>query len=225
MGMNHSLFTFFSDASIVVQAVMLLLLAASVLSWTYIIQRSAFFRQLSRTCLDFQTNFWNGSDLSKFYSRLHAQKTNKAGMESIFQAGFKEFAHLKQLSLAPDVVMQGVQRVMNVAQAREVERLEDHLSVLATIGAISPFVGLFGTVWGIMTSFQALGQVQQATISMVAPGISEALIATAMGLFTAIPAVIAYNRYSHKVDKFANQYDLFQEEFAAILYRELHTGH
>jgi biopolymer transport protein TolQ len=140
-------------------------------------------------------------------------------------AGFREFIRLrKQGGVAPSVILEGIQRAMRIARSREMDKLEQHLSFLATVGSTSPYVGLFGTVWGIMTSFHALGSAQQATIAMVAPGISEALIATAMGLFAAIPAVIAYNRFANEVERLLNQYDTFQEEFSNILYRQVHAG-
>jgi biopolymer transport protein TolQ len=172
----------------------------------------------------FEEEFWSVDDLNLLYNRVSSKRHAPTGMERIFEAGFKEFARLrKQSGISSEAVMEGAQRAMRVAMSREVEFLETHLSFLATVGSTSPYIGLFGTVWGIMNSFRALGNVQQATISMVAPGIAEALIATAMGLFAAIPAVIAYNRFSNDAERLLNRYDTFMEEFSAILHRHAHA--
>ena len=168
----------------------------------------------------FEDKFWSGIDLSKLYNEVSA-KVTVSGVEALFKAGFKEFARLhKTNSRQPAAVMEGTQRAMRVGLSREVERLEMHLPFLATVGSISPYIGLFGTVWGIMNSFIALGAVEQATLAMVAPGIAEALIATAIGLFAAIPAVIAYNKFSHQVEMLESSYANFVEEFANILHRQ-----
>ena len=207
-------------ASIPVMLVMLILSAASVVSWAMIIQRSKALKEATEETRKFEDRFWSGVDLSKLYNEVSA-RPNVNGMESLFKAGFKEFARLhKTNARQPSAVMEGTQRAMRVCLSREVERLEMHLPFLATVGSISPYIGLFGTVWGIMTSFIALGAVQQATLAMVAPGIAEALIATAIGLFAAIPAVIAYNRFSHRVEQLENAYANFVEEFANILHRQ-----
>lgn len=169
---------------------------------------------------EFESQFWSGADLNQLYNNLDRRKQSLNGLETIFYSGFNEFLRLRQRGLHFDALMDGVQRSMRVAHARESDKLENQLSFLATVGSTSPYVGLFGTVWGIMTSFQALGHASQATISMVAPGISEALIATAMGLFAAIPAVIAYNRYATMVDRLSNHYHTFLEEFTSILHRQ-----
>ncbi len=207
-------------ASFVVQCVMAILLIASVVSWAMIIQRNKALAEAIDETRKFEDRFWSGVDLSKLYNEVSA-RANVSGMESLFKAGFKEFARLHKTSArSPNAVMEGTQRAMRVGLSREVERLETHLAFLATVGSISPYIGLFGTVWGIMNSFIALGAVQQATLAMVAPGIAEALIATAIGLFAAIPAVIAYNRFSHRVEMLENSYGNFVEEFSNILHRQ-----
>lgn len=226
MSPEPSLWSFIANASLVVKFIMFLLLIASVISWTIIFQRWFFIKNAQYAIKTFEAKFWSGTDLAEFFQEIRERnlKNKKlAGLEHIFYTGFREFSRLTQQTVGnADAIMEGVQRAMRVALARENDKLEQHLSFLATVGSTSPYVGLFGTVWGIMTSFQALGVVSQATISMVAPGISEALIATAMGLFAAIPAVIAYNRYANDVDRLANHYDTFKEEFATILHRQTH---
>lgn len=220
MASDASIWSFIANAGPVVKAVMLLLISASIVSWGIIFQRSMLLRKARTSLSAFENQFWSGVDLNSLYSDLERRKQSLTGLESIFYSGFHEFLRLRQRGLHFDNLMDGVQRCMRVAQARENDKLESQLAFLATVGSTSPYVGLFGTVWGIMTSFQALGQASQATISMVAPGISEALIATAMGLFAAIPAVIAYNRYSSIVDRLSNQYHTFLEEFTSILHRQ-----
>jgi biopolymer transport protein TolQ len=225
MNTEPSMLSFVVNASAIVKIVMLLLLLASMISWTLIFQRWLFLKRAQNAVKAFETRFWSGEELSKYYQELHDGGANLKGMEHIFYAGFQEFSRLKKSAgLNADTIMKGTHRVMRIALAREIDKLEQHLSFLATVGSTSPYVGLFGTVWGIMTSFRALGVVQQATISMVAPGISEALIATAMGLFAAIPAVIAYNKYANETDRLSNHYDTFKEEFASILHRQAHLG-
>jgi len=189
-----------------------------LLSWTCIIQRAIFLKKAREALLSFEDEFWSGINLAKLYSDINAQEKRPQGIKQMFVEGFREFIRLrKQNTEQTTFVMDGVQRAMRIAQAREIEKLENHLPFLASVGSTSPYIGLFGTVWGIMMSLQALGSVQQATIAMVAPGISEALIATAMGLFAAIPAVLAYNRYSAQVERLIAQYDIFQEELSNIL--------
>ncbi len=225
MTSDQTLISFFFDAGPIVKAVMFLLLVVSVISWTFIFQRGWVVKTVEKAVKRFEEQFWSGTDLTLLYNDLRNDPSSK-GIQSIFQAGFKEYARLQQQDgILPEAVIEGAQRAMRIAHAREVERLEQHLSFLATVGSTSPYIGLFGTVWGIMTSFRALGVSQQATIAMVAPGISEALIATAMGLFAAIPAVIAYNRYANKAERLLNNYDTFQEEFSSILYRQIHGSH
>lgn len=223
MTTNPSLWSFVANASGVVKCVILLLSIASIVSWTFIFQRSIFLKAARRAVAVFEDHFWSGTDLSKLYDGLAKRNSELQGLEHIFHAGFREYTRLHQRpGINSQATMSGVERAMRIANAREMDKLERHLSFLATVGSTSPYVGLFGTVWGIMTSFQGLIGVQQSTIAMVAPGISEALIATAMGLFAAIPAVIAYNRFNNEVERLANTYDTFQEEFSNILYRQAH---
>lgn len=207
-------------ASLPVQAVMLLLLAASIASWVIIFRKRQVLGEAFRKADKFEERFWSGGELSELFQSV--KSGNGRGLEAIFEAGFSEFARLRQgkRRADPNRLLQGADRAMRVALTREQDRLDHHLSFLATVGSTSPYVGLFGTVWGIMISFQALATVNQATIAMVAPGISEALIATAMGLFAAIPAVIAYNRFSNQVDRLTVRYDNFKEEFSTILQRQ-----
>jgi biopolymer transport protein TolQ len=216
-----------ANASITVQLVMAILLLASVMSWFFIVQRMLFFRAARREMESFEQEFWSGIDLAQLFRQgnAKAEGSGAAGMETIFRSGFKEFSRLRQqVGPDPDAVMEGAQRAMRVAVSREQEKMDRHLPFLATVGSTSPYVGLFGTVWGIMPSFQGLANVQQATLQTVAPGISEALVATAMGLFAAIPAVIAYNRFASWVDSFNNKYEMFAEEFSSILHRQAHAG-
>jgi biopolymer transport protein TolQ len=218
---DHSALDLVLQASLIVQFVMALLAGASVVSWA-IIFRKRNLLQTERLAADrFEEQFWSGGDLAALFKSLDA--SSPTGMAGVFVAGFREFSRLrKQAGIAGAQLLEGSRRAMRVAQLRETDRLEQNLSTLATIGSTSPYVGLFGTVWGIMSAFQGLGNVQQATLAMVAPGIAEALIATAMGLFAAIPAVIAYNRYADQVGRLELRYDAFMEEFSTILQR--HAG-
>lgn len=219
-----SIWSLIANASFVVQLVMLLLFAASVLSWMIIFQRGAIFKQARQAQLVFEERFWSGMDLNQLYKELNSSGSQRSGLENIFKAGFNEFTRLRQQGSAdPDAIMEGTQRAMRVAVSRESDYLDAHLPFLATVGSTSPYIGLFGTVWGIMNSFRGLAQVQQATLATVAPGISEALVATAMGLFAAIPAVIAYNRYAARADALAGAYETFSEEFSSILHRTVHA--
>nr|WP_241264358.1 protein TolQ [Bowmanella dokdonensis] len=219
-----SFFGLFWQASLLVKLVMILLLATSVVSWAFIFQRSKALKEARLEVRKFEDKFWSGGDLNRLFQEISA-RAQVSGMASLFVAGFKEFARLRKGGGAsPQAVMDGTYRAMRVSLSREVDALESHLPFLATAGSISPYIGLFGTVWGIMNAFIALGEVQQATLSMVAPGIAEALIATAMGLFAAIPAVIAYNRFSHQVEKLENSYANFMEEFSSILHRQSHAS-
>lgn len=221
-----SLWSLVVNASVVVQLVMVLLVLASVVSWVMILQRRTVLRRAYRTLKTFEEKFWSGVDLGELFREVNANPDPFSGPENIFRAGIKEFTRLRQQSDAdPDAVMDGVQRSMRVALAREEERLETHLPFLATVGSTSPYIGLFGTVWGIMNSFRGLANVHQATLASVAPGISEALIATAIGLFAAIPAVIAYNRYSSRVESLMNSYETFAEEFSSVLHRRIHASY
>lgn len=221
MTTDMSILSLFTNASLLVQIVMLLLVAASVFSWTIILQRAKFLRTCKAAMENFEHNFWSGIDLTKLYNKLSGHK-KIFGLDAIFVAGFREFVRLKKQNLHnPELYVENVQRAMRISVANEESRLENNLSYLATIQSMSPYIGLFGTVWGIMNSFRQLGAVQQATLSMVAPGISEALIATAMGLIAAIPAGIAYNRYITQVDHLSLKYRMFMEEFIAIMQRRL----
>ena len=215
------------NASFTVQLVMALLLLASMLSWYMIVQRFIYFRNSREEMYHFEERFWSGIDLAQLY-REGTEKASDGhailGMESIFRAGFKEFSRLaKQSDMDSEAVIEASRRSMRVAMMREEERLERHLAFLASVGSTSPYIGLFGTVWGIMHSFRGLANATQATLATVAPGISEALVATAMGLFAAIPAVLAYNRFASKVEVFSNRYDTFLDEFSSILYRQAYA--
>jgi len=218
-----SLLSLFTQASPLVKMVMLILLALSVISWTFILQRLHALRQAQQLLSKFQDRFQLNGDLNKLYEYLASRRFSGKGIEQICRLGFREFVRLYKQEALPPAVMESTERVMRVALAREEEALEQHLPFLATVGSISVYIGLFGTVWGIMTAFRALGSVQQATLAMVAPGISEALVATALGLFAAIPAVFAYNRFSYRVDVLVRRYTNLAEEFATALHRRLHT--
>jgi biopolymer transport protein TolQ len=207
-------------ASLIVQIVMGLLLVASVISWAIMLRKRAELRRARSDADRFEEVFWSGGDLSSMFRAIDQSRRVTRGMENIFESGFREFTRLRQHgSVAAAQLIEGSRRGMRVALLRETDRLEQGLSMLATVGSTSPYVGLFGTVWGIMGAFHGLGNVQQATLQMVAPGIAEALIATAMGLFAAIPAVIAYNRYADQVSRIEVRYDTFVEELSSILQR------
>jgi biopolymer transport protein TolQ len=212
------------NASFTVQMVMALLLLASVASWYMIVNRFLYFRDARDEMYRFEERFWSGIDLSQLYREGNEKASDGQailGMESIFRAGFKEFSRLAQQSeMDSEALIEGSRRAMRVAVMREEERLERHLAFLASVGSTSPYIGLFGTVWGIMHSFRGLANSTQATLATVAPGISEALVATAMGLFAAIPAVLAYNRFAARVDVLSNRYDTFVDEFSGILHRQ-----
>ncbi len=212
------------QASPVVQFVMALLLAASLISWSIIFRKRMMVRRARGDADRFENSFWSGGDLSALYRSIEA-RGGATGMESIFEFGFREFARMRQQGgLATDLMLEGSRRAMRVAQLKETERLEHNLATLATVGSTSPYVGLFGTVWGIMSAFSSLSNVQQATLASVAPGIAEALVATAFGLFAAIPAVVAYNRYADQVSRLELRYDAFMEEFSTILQRHAARG-
>lgn len=221
---DMSLWHLISHASFIVQLVMLALIAASVASWAIIFQRHTLYKTATTQADAFDEQFWSGMDLSVLFNQLDKNET-LSGQESIFHAGFKEFMRLREKKMDGDALMQGVTRSMRIALTQEQSRLETHLNFLASVGSTSPYVGLFGTVWGIMTSFIGLAKVQQATLAVVAPGIAEALIATAMGLFAAIPAVLAYNRFSATSDALLTRYETFADEFIGILHREAHSAH
>jgi biopolymer transport protein TolQ len=218
-----SIISLVTNASILVQIVMGLLLLVSVMSWTMIFQKWRVMKKARIAAEEFEEKFWSGGDLGSLYNQINSGRYGNSGMATIFEAGFKEFARLrKQESIDAKAVLEGSQRAMRVALTRETDRLERSLPFLATVGSTSPYVGLFGTVWGIMNSFRALGNVKQATLAMVAPGIAEALVATAMGLFAAIPAVIGYNRYATDLERLVSRYETFIDEFSSILQRQAH---
>jgi biopolymer transport protein TolQ len=211
------------QASWLVKGVMLLLLLASVASWVIIFRKRQILNRAEKESDTFEEKFWSGTDLTAMHEAITGAHRKTDGMERIFESGFSEFLRMRQQGrMGPNAMVEGAQRSMRIALTRETEELEFRLNFLATVGSTSPYIGLFGTVWGIMTSFHQLANVNQATIAMVAPGISEALIATAMGLFAAIPAVIAYNRFSNQVDRLEVRYDNFKEEFSSILQRQAH---
>ena len=219
MGNDLSIWTLALDASAIVQAVMVVLLGASVLSWAIIVKKSRVISNSRREAERFETAFWSGGDLSTLYRSIETKGRAGTGEQSIFESGFGEFSRLRQTGTAIEQLLEGARRAMRVAQMRELDRLERNLAMLATIGSTSPYVGLFGTVWGIMSAFHNLGNVQQATLAAVAPGIAEALITTAIGLFAAIPAVVAYNRFADQVSRLESRFDTFVEEFSTILQR------
>ncbi|MBI2800760.1 MAG: protein TolQ [Gammaproteobacteria bacterium] len=211
-------------ASVLVKLVMLALLVASVASWSLVIRKRRELNDAKRIAQGFEDQFWAAEDLTALFNRIAQQRHPSDGTQRIFEAGFKEFARLrKKEGIPPEMILEGSQRAMRIALNRELEELEANLPMLATVGSVSPYIGLFGTVWGIMNSFRGLSNAHQATLGMVAPGISEALVATAMGLFAAIPAVIFYNRFSSQIDRLTTRYEIFAEEFAAILQRQMHT--
>lgn len=215
------------NASLVVKFVMIGLLLASIISWTMIVQRISFFNNAHQDLLIFEDEFWSGSDLSDLY-KLGNDRSDTlqiSGIEAIFRSGYKEFSRLnEQEGISPNEILAGTERAMRISLSREEEELEKHLPYLANVGSAAPYVGLLGTVWGVMNSFRGLANAHQATLASVAPGISEALIATAMGLFAAIPAVIAYNRFTAKVNLLLNRYETFVEEFSGILHRQIHSS-
>ena len=218
-------FALIKGASLPVQLVMAMLMLASFISWTMIFRKWYALRAALNVASRFEQRFWSGGNLTQMYNEFAAKGATPSGMESIFVEGFREYKRLiGQANIQPGEILEGVQRAMRVALSREIDYLETNLPFLATVGSTSPYVGLFGTVWGIMNSFRALGAIQQPTIGHVAPGIAEALIATAIGLFAAIPAVIAYNRYSTNVERLVTRYEIFMEEFASILQRQAYAA-
>jgi biopolymer transport protein TolQ len=220
---DMSVVSLIAGASVLVQIVMLVLVLASVFSWYYIFLKIFTYKRATRLADDFEKEFWSGADLGELYQRAVNARNSAGSLERIFEAGFREFTKLrKQPGMDVAVVMDGVRRAMRATYQREMERLESYLSFLASVGSVSPYVGLFGTVWGIMNSFRSLTNVAQATLGAVAPGIAEALIATAMGLFAAIPAVVAYNRFAGDVNRIATRCDSFMEEFSNVLQRQAH---
>ena len=220
MNNDMSIWHLVINASPVVQGVMIILLLASIMSWALIIGKSRQLRRAKLAAEEFEEDFWGSSDISGTYSQLTMRRGTLDGLERIFEAGFSEFGRLRRKTNNDEVIMDGSGRAMRIAVSREADIVEQHLPFLASVGSVSPYVGLFGTVWGIMNSFTALGNVQQATLAMVAPGIAEALIATAIGLFAAIPAVVFYNRFATEIDRLLNRYENFSDEFSTVLQRQ-----
>jgi biopolymer transport protein TolQ len=224
MNPDLSIIRLIGEASIPVQVVLGILIIASLYSWAIIFRKRMVIRRARQEADQFENNFWSGGDLSQLYRGIES-RGGATGMASIFEFGFREFARQRQQGgTPPDQLLEGARRGMRVAQLKEIDRLEQSLATLATVGSTSPYVGLFGTVWGIMSAFSGLGNVQQATLAMVAPGISEALVATAIGLFAAIPAVVAFNRFADQVGRLEVRYDAFMEEFSTILQRHAVRG-
>lgn len=218
---DMSIFTLVAGASLPVQMVLVVLLITSLFSWWYIFIKVATIKRAENGADDFENAFWTGGDLNKLFEGLSASRRKPQGMASIFEAGFKEYArHKQQVHMEVSDIMESSRRAMRAAYNRELDDLDAHLPFLASVGSVSPYVGLFGTVWGIMNAFRGLSNVAQATLSQVAPGIAEALVATAIGLFAAIPAVIAYNRFASSVDRLSVRYESFMEEFTNILQRK-----
>jgi biopolymer transport protein TolQ len=214
-----SILSLVRQASIIVQLVMLLLLALSFLSWWYIFSKMFALRMAKSRTNTFEHTFWSGIDLNILYNKI--QRKNSLGMEKIFEAGINEFTKLRrQAGMKLSDIMEGTRGAMRAASQRELDVLDAHTAFLASVGSVSPYIGLFGTVWGIMNAFRGLANVGQATLAQVAPGIAEALVATAIGLFAAIPAVVAYNRFAYEIDRLANRFDSFIEEFSNILQRQ-----
>jgi biopolymer transport protein TolQ len=216
-----SLLSLISNASFVVKLVIGLMLAMSLTSWWFIFRKAFVVRDARRKAEDFERTFWSGSDLNSLFQAIVSSRRPSGSMERIFEAGFREFVKLrKQTTLAVASVMDGTRRAMRASYQRELEYLEKHLAFLATVGSVSPYIGLLGTVWGIMNAFRGLANVHQATLAQVAPGIAEALIATAIGLFAAIPAVVAFNYYAREIDSLSTRFESFMEEFSNILQRQ-----
>ena len=216
-----SILSLVANASVLVQAVMVLLLIVSLMSWTYIFRKWFALRRARAQTEKFERDFWSGADLGALYQSAANDRHRSGSLERIFEAGMREYTKLKSSARSDAAVqLEGARRAMRATYQREMDDLESHLAFLASVGSVSPYVGLFGTVWGIMNSFRGLANVQQATLANVAPGIAEALVATAIGLFAAIPAVVAYNRYAHDIDRLANRFESFIEEFSNILQRQ-----
>lgn len=224
MNIDLSVFHLVKDASFVVQLVMLILLAASVISWTFIFFKRKELNQSFVITEEFEKEFWSGVELTELYKKLTAKEFEPEGIEKIFLSGYNEFSRMRQKGhVEPAILVESAQRAMRIELAREIEKLDESLPFLATVGSTSPYIGLFGTVWGIMNAFRSLVNVQQATLTQVAPGIAEALIATAIGLFAAIPAVIAYNRFATRLDSIATRHEMFIDEFVVLLQRLAHS--
>jgi biopolymer transport protein TolQ len=217
-----SILELIANASLVVKLVMALLTVVSLMSWYWIFRKAFAIRDARAKTEKFERDFWSGGDLATLYQSAVNDRHSTGALERVFEAGFREFTKLRgQKSLDPTSIIDGVRRAMRATYQREIDDLEAHLAFLASVGSVSPYVGLFGTVWGIMHAFRGLANVSSATLAAVAPGIAEALVATAIGLFAAIPAVVAYNRYAHDVDRLAVRFESFMEEFSNILQRHL----
>ena len=222
MNQELSIFQLILHASFVVQAVMLLLLLVSVASWAAIIRKASALRAIQRQNSQFESDFWSGASLNDLYDNASRNAGQIGPLERIFACGMREYQKLRERRIAdPGTLLDGARRAMRATYQREVDAIDAHLAFLASAGSVSPYVGLFGTVWGIMHAFRGLSNVGQATLSAVAPGIAEALVATAIGLFAAIPAVVAYNRFSHEIDRLATRFESFMEEFSNILQRQM----
>ena len=219
-----SIFYLITQASLMVQLVMLILLVASVISWTFIFSKRKELRRAVLVADEFEAEFWSGCDLNSLYQKIAVDDSKAEGIEKIFVAGYKEFSRMHSIKgIQATEKVENAQRMMRIELARELDKLDESLPFLATVGSTSPYVGLFGTVWGIMNSFRSLSTAKQATLAQVAPGIAEALVATAIGLFAAIPAVVAYNRFATGIDRLTGRYELFIEEFVVILQRQAYS--
>jgi biopolymer transport protein TolQ len=223
MSVDLSLAHLIWQASPVVKLVMLILIGASIASWTIIFSKHKTLKAAAHGAEQFEERFWSGGNVAEIYAQVNRTDENSGGLERVFRSGFREFTRMRKQKAGSEAVVEASQRSMRVALSREIDDLEAQLPFLATVGSTSPYIGLLGTVWGIMNSFQALGHMQQATLATVAPGIAEALIATAIGLFAAIPAVVAYNRYSNQAERLIARYEIFMEEFTSILQRNAHS--
>ena len=220
--MSYSVIDLFLNASFIVQFVIILLLLASVSSWMIIFERWIYLTRSKDELLIFEDKFWSETGLEAISKEGLEGKNEPSGIECLFRAGYEEYKNLRKQNLEPDTVIEGAERAMRIALSREQSLLEKHLPFLATVASASPYIGLFGTVWGIMNSFRGLAETNQATLSAVAPGISEALIATAIGLFAAIPALIAYNRYTSSVENLISNFEDFIDEFSIVLRKEVY---
>ena len=215
-----SILTLVTNASVLVQAVLALLLTVSLVSWTHIFRKMFAVRRARRQTERFEQDFWSGGDLNALFAAAQSRRDNVGALARIFEAGMREYQKGRQQKFDAQALLDGARRTMRASYQREMDTLEAHLSFLASVGSVSPYVGLFGTVWGIMNAFRGLANVQQATLAHVAPGIAEALVATAIGLFAAIPAVVAYNRYVHDVTRLSSRFESFMEEFSNVLQRQ-----
>lgn len=224
MQSHLSIWALVMHADWVVKLVLLFLLGLSITSWVIIFDRYKAVKLAKRELLEFQVEFWSGVDMQALYQKIKRMQGEVSGAAYIFYSGFQELIKRQSSASSPDKLLEGADGMMRVAMLKEGDQLDRGISLLATIGSVSPYIGLFGTVWGIMSAFQSLGMVEQATLQMVAPGISEALVATAMGLFVAIPAVIAYNRFTSAADYLVNQYENFKDEYSGLLHRQLYAA-